>query len=457
MEQIAWYRFGVALAIGALVGLERQVSAVEDQAHRQADDPEAQAAEPEEPGKEQWDKRRPAGLRTFMLVGLGGAVAAEVTNSGAPWAFAAALLVLGTLTGISYSLAARRDRDLGVTSEVSLLLVFMLGGLCVLGDAVLAAACGVFLSVVLSLKADLHRRVDKIAPADVHATLKFAVLTVIVLPILPGEPLSVGELLGTSDASWWTELAINPRKVWLMVVLISGVSFAGYVLGKRLGASRGLLVTGAFGGLASSTAVSLSFSQRSHDRPEASRQLAAGILLANALMPVRLLLVTSVLAPSLLAPSAIPLLGMTVPVFVALGVLLLRESRSEETAEVKLENPFRIGPALKFGAIFGVVLLLAQALERAFGDAGLYALAVVTGLTDVDAIGLTVAGLVADGDQAALAGATLIALAAISNTVVKGGFVAVLGSPALRREALGWFVAMIVACAAGIGATRALF
>ncbi|MCA8926105.1 MAG: DUF4010 domain-containing protein [Planctomycetes bacterium] len=499
---VEWTRFGVALAIGALVGLERQVSASFEERHPDSapegvdapagDRPEggpsgepqeaassttrsaAPAAgdeprdgEPQEAassttrsaapaaGDEPWERLQPGGLRTFMLVALFGAISAQLSLDGVTWIFPAALLVIGGLTLASYLSVAQREGDLGLTSEVSLVLVFLLGGLSVRGDMVFAGACAVAMSVVLSLKKGLHAGVGRIEPKDVSAVLKFAVLTVIVLPILPNEPLVLGEVLGVKgDPLWWHALSLTPRKIWWMVVLISGVSFVGYVLGQALGAGRGLLLTGAVGGLVSSTAVTLSFAQRSTDRPDLSRQLAAGILVANALMPLRLLLVTSLIAPSLFVPSAIPMLGMVGVVGLALAVLVLRGRSDGATGDVALQNPFEIGPALKFGALFGVVLFLAQVLQELFGDAGLYALSVLTGLTDVDAIGLAVASMVSDGDRPALGGMTLIALAAISNTVVKGGFVATLGSPQLRRMALGWFAGMAAAAGGGIALAR---
>ncbi|RMG11725.1 MAG: DUF4010 domain-containing protein, partial [Planctomycetota bacterium] len=253
------------------------------------------------------------------------------------------------------------------------------------------------------------------------------------------------------QAPWYRDLSVHPRKIWFMVILISGISFAGYVLGKVLGAGRGLILTGVVGGLVSSTAVSLSYAQKSRTSPEHSRQLAIGILLANAIMPVRLLVVVGVIAPLLLGPLALPLLAMSGVAAAASLVLYLRErAQPRQEQAVPLKNPFELGPALQFGFLFGAVLFAAEVAQGFFGDAGLYAVAVVTGLTDVDAIGLAVANMVADGSQATSVGAITIALAATTNTLVKGGFVVTAGSARLRKITLLSFGIMAAAAAGGI-------
>jgi uncharacterized membrane protein (DUF4010 family) len=235
-----------------------------------------------------------------------------------------------------------------------------------------------------------------------------------------------------------------------MVILISGISFSGFVLGKLLGTGRGLILTGVVGGLASSTAVSLSYSQKSTESPELSRQFAIGILLANAIMPVRLLVVVGVIALPLLSKMALPLLAMSVVGGLAALVLHVKSKENQGQAEIPLKNPFEIGPAIQFGVLFGVVLFIAQIAQGFFGDTGVYAVAVLAGLTDVDAISLAAADLVSTGSKPVVSGAITIALAAISNTLVKGGFVATMGSPQLRKITLLSFGLMTAAAGLGI-------
>ncbi len=516
------YRFGVALSIGALVGFERQsrfeqtpesYEGGREQADAPAQPPEdriraaiyasesarypvvttprpVETPDPVRPDStpgRTWvpDFQQAVGLRTFILLALSGALAARVSGD-APWIFAISLLVVGAMIGASYVGSIRTQGDIGITSEISAFSVFLLGGLCTQGSTELAGALGVLVTVTLALKQGLHLLAQKIRKEDIQAVLKFAVLTLIILPILPKDPIPVGTYLPGGDVAavvsgdvagagvaavesgiavnglpttdttggdgpWWVSLSISPRKIWYMVILISGISFTGYVLGKWLGTGRGLILTGVVGGLVSSTAVSLSYSQKSKESPELSRQFAIGILLANAIMPVRLLVVVGVIALPLLSKLALPLLAMSAVGGLAALVLHIKsKGDAAQTAEVPLKNPFEIGPAIQFGILFGVVLFVAQIAQGFFGNTGLYAIAVLTGLTDVDAISLAVADLVSTGAQPVIAGAITIALAAISNTLVKGGFVATMGSPQLRRITLLSFGLMFAAAALGI-------
>lgn len=459
-------RFGAAIAMGALVGIEREFSgtpaAKATGAAGEAPDGAPAAAE-EADDDPDWAAvhghrpfRRPAGVRTHSLVALLGAVTAY-SASTAPWLLPVVLLCVGLLVLASYVLTFQRYEKLGVTSEVTVLLVLLLGALCARGDIVLAGACAVVATTLLSLKPRTRRLTLALRREDLYAVLKFAVLTMVILPLLPPETIRFGERLpGAAEGAWWGELSFAPRKVWYFVVVISGVSFAGYALGKLVGPGRGIVLTGAFGGLVSSTAVSLAFSQRSSERPELSRQFAVGILLANAIMPVRLTILVVVVAPALLGQLALPMLLMLVAAGVATAVLYARGAPDGERSDLSLKNPFEIGPALKFGAIFAVVLLVAQAAQALFGRAGLLAASTVAGLTDVDAIGLAVADMVERGQVEAFYGAVAIVLATIANTVVKAGFVVWFGAGPLKRLAGLAFGAMLVAGLAGLGLLRAL-
>jgi uncharacterized membrane protein (DUF4010 family) len=242
-----------------------------------------------------------------------------------------------------------------------------------------------------------------------------------------------------------------------MVVLISGVSFAGYVLVQVLGTSRGLVVTGITGGLVSSTAVSLSLSQRSTESPELSPRLAMGIVLANAIMPLRLLLIILFIDARVALRLSLPLVAMMLAGGAVVLWLHLRRRTDGATVDVKLKNPFEITPALKLGAVFALVLVVAQVVQLRFHTAVLYVLGFISGLTDVDAIGLAMANEAAVGRMVPVTAAIVVALAVVGNTLFKAGFVLYFGAPHLRRIGLAAFGVMLAAAAGGIVAARVLF
>ena len=227
-------------------------------------------------------------MRTFGLIALAGAMAAYVDAALARPALALALFAAVAALVVVSAVVTARQGDIGITTEVSALLAFLLGFLCVSGDVTLAAGLAVASGGVLALKQWLHNLARHIQSEDVEATLKFAIVTVIILPLVPNETYGPAPL----DV-------INPYKIWWMVVLISGLNFASYILVKIVGAEHGIGLTGLLGGLVSSTAVSLGFAQRSRTQPEQAPALALGILLAWTVMFFRVVLLVAVIAPAL--------------------------------------------------------------------------------------------------------------------------------------------------------------
>jgi len=408
-----FYRFGAALAIGFLVGLQREY------AHGG-------------PGREIF-----AGERTLALMGLVGctaAMAADVLAS--PWAFVGILIMMGALITVAYFVAAWRGQ-VGLTTEVAALVTILAGALCYWGYLALAAAIAVATTVLLSLKLETDRLVQRITREDVYATLKFAVITAIVLPVLPNQTFGPPPL----DV-------LNPYKIWLMVVFISGISFLGYVLIKVVGARQGIGLTGLLGGLVSSTAVTLSFSQRSQREAELARPFALAITVAWTVMFSRVLVEVAALNIALLGTLWLPMVA-SAAAGLAYCVYLYLSQRTDEEGEVDFSNPFELGPAVKFGLIYAVILLISKAAQTYLGDTGLYLSSIVAGLADVDAITLSVAELSRAGGLDLSTGARAIVLAAMSNTIVKGGIVLTTGSPVLRRVLWPGLVLMLVT---GIGA-----
>jgi len=394
-------RFATALGLGLLLGLERE-----------RERPEGQ--------------ERFAGARTFALVALLGAVALHLqTSLGLPGLLWVAFAAVAGLTVASYVLTSRQG-DVGATTEMGVLLTFLLGVLCATGQLALATALAVVTLLLFSIKGWSRRLAGRIEPADVEATLKFAIITAIVLPLLPDQPLGGAPL----DA-------LNPWKVWLMVVLISGLNFAAYVLAKTVGEEQGLGLAALLGGLVSSTAVTLGFSQRSRREPELAAPLALGILLAWTTMFFRLLLAVAVVNLALAARllPAMGLLGLLS--LLACAWLWRRRGAGGRTSVRPGSNPFELGQAVKFGLLFGVVSLVARAAQSAFGTSGLYAAGFLAGLTDVDAISLSMADLARSDPASSVVAARTVLLAALSNTLVKCGLAVGLGAPALRRTLLG--------------------
>jgi uncharacterized membrane protein (DUF4010 family) len=278
---------------------------------------------------------------------------------------------------------------------------------------------------VLALKEWLHGLARRIESADVEATLKFAIVTLIILPLVPNQtygppPLDV----------------INPYKIWWMVVLISGLNFASYILVKVVGAEHGIGLTGLLGGLVSSTAVSLGFAQRSRSQPEEAPALAVGILLAWTVMFFRVVLLVGVVAPALASDLALGM-GALGAISLVLVLLLRRRKRSAERASVSAgANPFELGEAIRFGALFGVVTFAAKAAQVYLGEGGLYLAGALAGLTDVDAISLSMAQLAASEPASQHLAARTIVIAVVANTLVKGGMATFMGAPALRAVML---------------------
>jgi uncharacterized membrane protein (DUF4010 family) len=400
-------RFGSALGLGVLLGLERE---------------RTKALE-----------RSFAGVRTIGLIALSGALAAYFDELlGQPWLALLLFAAVALLVIVSYAATAARG-ELGVTTEVTALLAFLLGWLCMRDHIALAGGLAVASALVLALKDWLHRLAQRIEARDVEATLKFAIVTVIILPLVPNETFGPPPL----DV-------LNPHQVWLMVVLVSAVNFASYILVKVVGPEHGFGLTGLLGGLVSSTAVSLGFAQRSRKQPEQSPALALGILLAWTVMFLRVVAIVAVVNLAL-ARQLLPVMaGLALASLAICAWLWRRRANEAGKADVAAgENPFELWQAVRFGLAFGVVILAARAAELYFGASGLYLAGAVAGLTDVDAISLSMANLVRGDGMRTAAAVTTIVIAVASNTLVKTGMAVVLGAPPLKRLVGGAALALV--------------
>jgi uncharacterized membrane protein (DUF4010 family) len=405
-----FFRFGVSAVLGILVGLQREFAF--DRAGQEL----------------------VAGIRTFTIIAILGCCSALICEQlQSPLPFVAIVLILGAFFAVSHYLESFQG-SAGLTTEISALITFITGALSYWGHVTLAIALGVALTVLLSMKFEMHRFVARITREDIYATLKFAVITAIILPVLPNRGFATVPF----DV-------LNPFKIWLLVVFISGISFIGFILIKLIGAAKGIGVTGLLGGLASSTAVTLSFTERSRSSPALAQAFALAITLAWTVMFSRVLAAVAVLNMALVKFIWIPI---TVGVLVGLlnCLYLLRVTkRGGEKAEVTFANPFELGPAIKFGLVFSIVLLLSKAAQTYLGEAGVYLSSFVSGLADADAIAISIAELAEQPDGMSLTvGARAIVLAAVANTIAKGGIVFIGGAPALRKAMIPGFISIIL-------------
>ncbi|MBR0646420.1 MgtC/SapB family protein [Plastoroseomonas hellenica] len=388
------WALATALGIGALIGLERE--------KRKAEDPVGAIG----------------GLRTFITLALlGGAAGLLGEQAALPWIPAVVLAIVGFAVIASYHLRAREQVDdgLGLTSELAAIAVCLLGMLSTMGGRDVAAGLGVLLAALLAYKSPLHGLVRRIGWDDVLVVMRLGLASFVVLPLLPDRAID----------PWG---ALNPYSLWLLALLIAGLSLAGYVAVRALGPGHGTAVTGLAGGLVSSTAVTLAFARRAA-AGEAPRPLAAGILLAWAVMCGRVLVTVALINRALLPALAWPMALMGLA---AVGFALwhLRGAAAAAAADaVAVRNPFSLTEATKFAALFAVVQLLV-ALARAYlPPESVLAVAALAGLTDVDAITLSMARQAQGGDGWLEVSA--IVIACFANTLVKAGM-ATYGTPGMR-------------------------
>lgn len=413
-----FYRFGVALVLGLFIGLQREY------AYRDRDDEEGELI---------------AGARTFPIIALLGAASAlGAQKLGGTWPFAMTVIAVGLLLAVEHFWQTR-ERDMGLTTEIAALVTFFTGAICFWGEVRLAAALGVSTAVLLSLKVPMHTFARRIDREDVYATLKFAVITVIVLPLLPKQGY------GTTPFD-----VLVPFNVWLMVVLISGISFLGYVLIQVIGPRRGVGLTGILGGLASSTAVTLSVAERSRDTEGLDRPFALAVLLAWAIMYVRVIVEVGVVHLPLLTTVWLPVVGVCTTSLAYCTYLYVVQPAEKPGEPQTVRNPFRLAPAITFGALYAIILVVSNGAQSYFGDAGVYLSSVVAGLADVDAITLSMTRLYESGDVGARTATRAIIVGAAANTVLKGGIVAITGTRGLRRVVVPGLFLIVLASAVAV-------
>lgn len=414
-------RLFFALAIGLLIGLERGWRTREEQ-----------------------DGERAAGLRTHglaaLLGGVWGAIATQFAHDGGAAALGVAFLVFGALIGLFRYREVVHNETFGATTLLGVLLAFALGAFAVVGDRVAAAAAAVATTALLALKTLLHDWVERLTWIELRSALVLLAMSFILLPVLPDEAID----------RWG---AINPHGLWLMTVLIGVVSFAGYVAVRLVGYRRGVAVAGMAGGLASSTAATAAMSRMAAERPEQVNVIAAGAIFANAVMAPRVFAVLTFVNADFGLRLAAPLLAVGLVYFLAGGVLMRRSAMEgdRERESLSIGNPLDLPAVLKFGALLAAVMVLSRIVTKFAGSSGAYALALISGIADVDAISLTMAsqGVSEIGPGPA---ALSVMLAIFSNTIVKMGM-----GWAIGGFAMGWRFAVTSALALGAGLVALTF
>lgn len=373
-----------ALAVGLVVGLER--------GWRNRDVPEG---------------GRVAGLRTFALIGLlGGALSLP----GLPdlWT-AVGLAGVALLFAVSWQRSASAAGTVSITTAIAALATFALGALAARGHAVVALAAAVVVALLLDLKEELHGWLRLVQPEELNAILQLGVLSVVILPLLPNEGF------GPYDA-------VNPFKLWLAVILVAALSLLGHVASRLRGEQQGLLWVGLLGGLASSTAASLSLSRVARTEPRLGVPASAAIVAASGVMFLRMAVVISLLEPALALRLGGYLVVLGIATFAAAALLWRRRERGRNEVTVPGQaRLFDLRTAVGFGLALGVIAVLARAGKESMGDAGIFAVAFLSGLADVDAIVISTVQMHAQQELGAATTAAAILLAALANMVVKGG------------------------------------
>ncbi len=400
-----------AVSLGALIGTEREMKKAKL-------DPKSASF---------------AGLRTHLLVSLIGFSGALMSQS---YGLAIPSVLLGAVVLFffgGYLSKARRMELPGITSELSGVLSFLVGAMS-LSRPLLAAILAICTVLALALKDHLHHFVRSLSPLEFLSAVKFIIVAFVVLPVLPKEAIDPWGL-------------IVPFEAWLMVVLVSAISFIGYALTRAIGARKSIGLLALVGGLASSTATTISLAQQGRKNGKLALPLAFGVCVASAIMLLRALAEVAVVNRLLLPELSLTLGAMIGANLLAMGVLgwrLMGEGKGPKAEEPQLSSPFRLWPALQFGLLYIGILALAQLGQRYFGHGGVYAASAVSGLADVDAITLSLSNLAHEGVLPSQVAAKGITLAVMVNTAVKLGLVRVFGSAELFRRcalALGFVVA----------------
>jgi len=389
-------QLAIALAIGLIIGMER--------GWQSRDSPQGS---------------RTAGVRSFAFVGLFGGLSALLASKFGANILAVTFLGLVLIVAFSYRISAKGSQDFGITTELSLLITFILGALTGSGLEGEAVASAVVVAALLGYKQEIHSILNQLERRELIATLQLLIVAAVALPLLPNRNIDPWETL-------------NPRTIGWIVLLIAGISYIGYFAMRILGNRVGLLATAVIGGLVSSTAVTLAYARIARKERDNLALLGAGISLAGGIMAVRLLIEIGIVNPSLLPLLIVPIGLLAIVPLIATVAIAIRTTQNVSSAEVKLKNPVELGAALGFAAVLSVLFVLVRAAQTFFGDTGIYVLAAISGIADVDTVSLSLAQATRENLSLEIA-ATGILIAAMVNTLFKAVLATFIGGWLLGR------------------------
>ncbi len=393
MENNLYLLLGLSLGLGLLVGLQREYAS-----------------------------SKTAGIRTFPLITLTGTVCGLLAKEFDVWILVAgflgviSLLVIGTIQKLKDKQEEGRG---GITTEAAVLLMFSIGAYLVFGEPLVAVVLTGVATVLLHFKTSLHGWVSKIGEQDLRAVMQFVLITMVILPVLP-------------DATYDQYEVLNPRDIWLMVVLIVGISLCGYFAYKLFGDKVGALLGGILGGLISSTATTVSYSKIAARNITAGKFAAFVIITASAISLIRVLIEIRIVSPSSFTSLAFPLIA-ELGVMIILTAILSFKQRKESFKMEDQKNPAELKSAVVFGLLYAVISFLSAAVNDKFGNEGLYVVSILSGLTDMDAITLSTAKMTEQKSIEASLGWKLILIAFLSNLAFKGGMAMVIGGRHLGK------------------------
>jgi uncharacterized membrane protein (DUF4010 family) len=399
-------RLGLAAALGLLVGLQREHAGT-----------------------------NLAGIRSFPLIAIFGGLCALLGTLHGGWLIGAGLVAVVAVLVVGNLRQHDGPRDgAGITTEIAALLMYTVGAYLMHGEMTVAVVVTGALAVLLHLKKEMHALVKRIEAKDIKAVMQFVLISLVILPLLPDQTYGPFDVL-------------NPRNIWWMVVLIVGVQLAGYILYRTLGQGTGTLLGGVLGGLVSSTATTVAYARQAHGAPTAAPLAAAVIMIASTVALLRVMIVASLAAPAVIPAIAVPLGGL-LAVMLLLSLIQLAIVGRAPVQLPEAENPAELKPALFFAGIYALVTLAIAAAQGWLGSSGLYLVALVSGLTDMDAVTLSTARLLTQDRLAVDVAWRVILIAALANLVFKGGAALVLGGPTLgRRVVLSFGIALVVGLA----------